>query len=122
MEDKILKVVLDRTLKGFDGSLIASGASWTGTISDFPEEIQLAIKHNKKYITVIELPQPVKIAEVVQESIPEVESINTQEIQVSANPEEITTISEEKTDEAKVETVSAHVPIEKKKLVRGKRK
>lgn len=122
MEDKILKVVLDRTLKRFDGSLIASGVSWTGTISDFPEEIQLAIKNNKKYITITELPQPEKIAEVVQDSIPEVESINTQEAVPSANTEETSTISEETTEEVKTETVSAHVPIEKKKLVRGKRK
>jgi hypothetical protein len=66
----MLRVVLNTTLKRYDGKLFIKGTVFSGPLNELPEEIQYAVEHAKPYIDVVEM-EDTHIPEVEDEVVPE---------------------------------------------------
>ena len=109
----VLKVMLNCTLKRYDGDLLTEGTVFTGTLSELPEEIRRAVEAKKSYISVTEL---------VEEKIAEVTTVVVESIsELTGGIDTPAPVAKE--TEAKPEVkVEKSAPIEKKTLKRGKAK
>jgi hypothetical protein len=66
----MLRVVLNTTLKRYDGNLFIKGTVFSGSLNELPKEIQYAVEYKKPYIEVVEI-EDTYIPEVKEESIPD---------------------------------------------------